>query len=208
MPRLNLKRYQQQMMLAMSVYIAVMLFVWPLVRTVRGLPLKTVIALTPLLPMLYVIALIAKRIRDSDELEQRTHLIGLGVATAVAGMLSLAGGFLASAQVLAVDGSILIWVFPVMLACYGVTRWWVARPYSDHLGCDPEDALALHWRMAIPVFLSLFVVLVAYLKYATLHPRVLTGAAAFSGMIVLASGVIYWRRRRRDAVRRAGEHVR
>lgn len=208
MPRLNLKRYQQQMMLAMSLYMAVMLLVWPLVRTIRGLPLKSVIALTPLLPMLYVIALIAKRIRDSDELEQRTHLIGLGVATAVAAMLSLAGGFLASAQVLAVDGSILIWVFPLMLGCYGITRWWVARPYSDHLGCDPDEALALHWRMAIPVLWSLLILLAVYLKYARLHPQALTGAAAFSGMIVLASGVIYWRRRRRDAVRQAADHVR
>ena len=106
MPRFQYKHYQRRLMLAMTGYVGFMLLVWPLARTVTSLPLKVLLALAPVLPMFYVIWLMARRIRDSDELEQRTHLIALGVATAAVGALSLVGGFLASAQVVQLDGSI------------------------------------------------------------------------------------------------------
>lgn len=202
MPRQFQKRYQQQVMLAMSVYIAVMLFVWPLVRTAIGLPLKVLIALAPLLPMLYVMSLMARRIRDSDELEQRNHLIGLGVATGVVGALSLAGGFLASAQVVTLDGSILIWVFPLMMASYGITRWLVTRQYSDGLGCEGDEAMALHWRVAIPAALLLLVALFACLKHDAFHAAILAAMAGCFAIAALASAMLRWRRR--NALRRAG----
>ena len=202
MPRQSQKRYQKQVMLAMSVYFAVMLFVWPLVRTAIGMPLKVLVALAPSLPMLYVMTLMARRIRDSDELEQRNHLIGLGVATGVVGALSLAGGFLASAQVLTLDGSILIWVFPLMMACYGTSRWLVARQYSDGHGCDGDDALALHWRVAIPAALFLLVALIAWREHDTFHAAILVAVAGCFAIAALASGVLRWRRR--NALRKAG----
>lgn len=194
MPRLKSKRYQQHVLWAMAVYIAVMVLVWPLVRTTASVPLKWMLALAPLPPMLYVVGLMARRIRDSDELEQRTHLIGLGVATGVVGVLSLAGGFLASAQVLALDGSILIWVFPLMVGCYGVTRWQLTRRYSDDLGCDPADSMPMHWRVAVPAAMFAFVALCAFLKHDAFLAGMAAGMAGSLGLVSLAKGVIYWRK--------------
>ena len=194
MPRLKQKHYQQRLLSAMAIYIAVLVLIWPLVRTATSTPLKWLIALAPLPPMLYVIALMARRIRDSDELEQRTHLIGLGVATGVVGVLSLVGGFLASAQVLTLDGSILIWVFPLMLACYGVTRWAVARQYGDDLGCDPSDSMALHWRLIIGAGMFAFVALFAFLKHDDFLTGMMAGMAGSFAVLALAKGVIYWRK--------------
>jgi hypothetical protein len=196
MPRLKERHYQQRVMLAMTVYVVVMVLVWPLVRTAGSVPVRWALALAPLPPMLYVIALMAQRIRRSDELEQRTHLIGLGVATGVVATLSLAAGFLASAQLLALDGSILIWVFPVMMACYGVTRWRVAQQYGDDRGCDPGDGMALHWRLAAAAVLVAFVALFAYLKRDALHAGMLAGMAAAIVVGGVARAVIYWRKRR------------
>ena len=196
MPRLKEKRYQQRVLLAMTIYIVMMVLIWPLVRTASTVPLRWVLALAPLPPMLYVIALMARRIRDSDELEQRTHLIGLGVATGVVATLSLVGGFLASAQVLALDGSILIWVFPVMMACYGITRWWVAQQYGHDLGCDPGDAMALHWRLTIGAAMVGFVALFAYLKRDAFHAGMLIGMAAVIAVAAFARAIIQWRKRR------------
>ncbi|WP_426701125.1 hypothetical protein ACPPVV_17410 [Rhodanobacter sp. Col0626] len=149
MPRFRYKHYQQRLMLAMTVYVAFMLLVWPLVRTTTSVPLKLLLALAPVVPMLYVIGLMVRRIRDSDELEQRTHLIALGVATAVVGTLSLVGGFLASAQVLQMDGSILIWVFPLLMFCYGTTRWWVAQRYGISLSCSDENGVPMYLRFLL-----------------------------------------------------------
>ena len=197
MRQLQEKRYQQRVLLAMTVYIVVMVLVWPLVRTASSVPLRWVLALAPLPPMLYLIALMARRIRDSDELEQRTHLIGLGVATGVVATLSLAGGFLASAQVLALDGSILIWVFPIMMACYGVTRWWVARRYGDDGICDAGNAMALHWRLTFGAAMVGFIALFAYLKQDAFHAAMLAGTAGGIVVMALAKAIIH-RRKRRD----------
>ena len=139
MPRLSYRQYQRRNLLAITLYTVFMLSVWPIVHTVSSLPLKVLLALAPLLPMFYVLALMARRIRDSDELEQRTHLIGLGVATGVTAALSLLGGFLSIAQVLPLDGSVLIWVFPLMMVCYSATRWYVARGYGHDTACAGED---------------------------------------------------------------------
>lgn len=149
MSRFPYRQYQRHLMLAMTVYVGCMLLVWPMARTVNALPLKLLLALAPVVPMLYVIGLMARRIRDSDELEQRTHLVALGVATVVVGVLSLVGGFLASAQVVQLDGSILIWVFPLMMFCYGATRWWVARRYGATLSCNDESGVPTYLRFLL-----------------------------------------------------------
>ncbi len=200
MPRLKQKQYQRHVMFALMVYTAMMVLVWPLVRTASDVPLRWVLALAPVPPMLYVIALMARRIRDSDELEQRTHLIGLGVATGVVATLSLAGGFLASAQVLALDGSVLIWVFPLMMACYGVTRWLVARRYGNDLGCDAGDSVALRWRLAFAAAIFGFMALAAYVKRDDIHTGMLAGMLAGAGSVIaavaLAKARVYWRKRR------------
>lgn len=165
MTRLTPRRYNLHVAIAVTLYVVLMVLVWPLVRSMQDLSLKTVLAVLTVLPMLYVIGLMARRVRDSDELEQRTHLLALGVATAVVGGLSLVGGFLAAGQVLALDGAILIWVFPVLMLAYGVTRWWlVTRRYGGLLGaeCAPGQGMALRWRLLLIAGLMGFVALVAW----------------------------------------------
>lgn len=148
MARLDAKRYERQLMLAMALYMAVMLGVDPLRHAAVGLPLKVALALLPVLPMFWVIALMWRRIRDSDELEQRMHLVALGVATALVCAMSLVGGFLAAAGVLRLDGAVLIWVFPVLLLGYGLVRRWLARGYGVTAVCDAEGSAWLPWYFA------------------------------------------------------------
>ncbi|HET6805701.1 MAG TPA: hypothetical protein VFH59_09705 [Frateuria sp.] len=137
MPRFNETRYRRQLSVAMVVYMAAMLLVWPLSRTAATVPLKVMLAVVPVLPMLFVIALMARRIGASDEFEQRVHLVALGAATALLGALSLVAGFLAAAGVLALDGSILIWVFPVLMFSYAAARWWVlVRHFGTRATCE------------------------------------------------------------------------
>lgn len=196
MRRLSDKQYQRQSMLAMAAYVGVMLGVWPLVRTVTGLPLKVLLALAPVLPMLYMIWLMARRIRDSDELEQRTHLIALGAATGLVGALSIIGGFLASAQVWRVDGTILIWVFPALMAGYGITRWWVASRYGMSLSCDDESRVPLYQRFLL---LALTFGVVAWCFRRSLDDRslgTLCGIAAGFAVLGLMIGIARWRRRK------------
>lgn len=122
MARVSKGKYNLQVAAIMAVYVALMLFEWPLVGKTDGLALRTLLALLPALPVVAVIALAARMVMRGDELEQRLHLIALSVAVGVVSVASIVGGFLAIAKVWTVGGDILFWVFPVLCVVYGATR--------------------------------------------------------------------------------------
>lgn len=195
MSRLSQKQYEWRMLVAMAIYTSCMLLEWPLVRTVASVPLKCLLALVPVIPMVYVISLLARRIRASDELERQTHLIGLGIATAVVGALSLIGGFLSVADVLKLDGSILLWVFPALVICYGMARWWIVRHYGGDMLCENDSALPKYLTL---ILIGCFFLFVAWLCRASLDALRLgflcgAGASLAGGGALMR--VMQWRRR-------------
>lgn len=149
MPRFTEKAYRRRVWLAMTAYVGCMLLLWPQLREVSGTPLKVVLALLPVVPMLYLISLMWRRVRYSDELQQRTHLVALGVATMVVSSLSLGAGFLAAAHVLVLEGDILIWVFPVIMVSYDLTRWWVGRRYGVAGMCEETSRFPVYLRLLL-----------------------------------------------------------
>jgi hypothetical protein len=196
MSRLSEKQYTRRAMVAMALYTAFMLLAWPLVRTTTSVPLKVCLALAPVVPMLYVISLMFRRIRDSDELEQRMHLVGLGVATAVLGTLSLIAGFLSAAGILKLDGTVLIWVFPVTVICYGITRWWVSRRYGADAACDDDAAVPRYVWFLLGGCIGLATAWFSRHSLDDMSEGFLCGAGAgFLGM-GLINGITRWQRRR------------
>jgi hypothetical protein len=197
MPRFNETRYRRQLSVAMVVYMAAMLLVWPLSRTAASVPLKVLLAVVPVLPMPYVIALMARRIGASDEFEQRVHLVALGAATALLGALSLVGGFLAAAGVLALDGSILIWVFPVTMFGYGAARWWLlVRHYGGSASCEGS----LGWRLLLLAALALRVLGVAWWhgRLGAFEAGLLAGLlVGLVPAVLVMLAILLWRRLRR-----------
>ena len=204
MTKLSQRQYEWRVLIAMSIYTAYMLLAWPLVRAANSLTVKGLLALAPVLPMSYVIAMLARRIRASDELERYTHLIGLGIATAVVGVLSLIGGFLSIAGVMKVDGSVLIWVFPILMLSYGLARWQVARSYGGSLSCESESALPKYARFLLA---GGGLLLIAWLSRTSLDDMRL-GILCGAGGAFLAFGVVFavtYLRRRRQGGEHGGE---
>ncbi|MEO6969202.1 MAG: hypothetical protein ABI132_12240 [Rhodanobacteraceae bacterium] len=137
MQRFTEKQYRWQLLAAMAIYAAVMLVLYPRAHAASGLPLKVALALSPVPAVVWYVALMARRVLASDELQQRLHLIALGVATMVVGMASIVGGFLAAADVWIIDGSILVWVFPLLCFVYGFAHVGLTRHYTGSLDhCD------------------------------------------------------------------------
>ena len=138
MARMSTRRFNGYVMLLMVAYVALIILVWPLVRNVHGMWWKIALAVSPTVPVTWVVALMARRVMLSDELEQRLHLIALGVATALVGTASLIASFLAMAKVWQGDGSELVWVFPALCFIYGFTRLGLKRYFTgawDWWGC-------------------------------------------------------------------------
>jgi len=182
----------------MTIYVALLLLVWPLARGADNSWLKLACALAPVVPVLYVIALMARKVLQSDELEQRTHLIGLGVATAVVSVFSLIGGFLAAAKVLPPDAApvILLWVFPVLVVAYSGVRGWVARRYGGDSCGDEDSPFAL--RLLLPAALIGAVAAYAeFVKHDDYLAGIATGMAAGLVVVALFFGWRRWARSRR-----------
>jgi hypothetical protein len=125
------RRYLAEFVPAMAIYFAVMLFVWPLHKTAGALWLKGLIALLPALPVASMALSLFRYVTGSDEFMQRLHLQALAIAAGVVAVASMAVGFLAAAKVIAIDGSVLLLVFPGLMLVYGPTLAWAKRRYRD-----------------------------------------------------------------------------
>ena len=195
-PRSVHQRYLREFWPAMAAYVAIMFLLWPLLPRVHSDLLKVALALLPVVPVLFVVRAMVRLVLGSDELEQRIHLIGLAVAATLVSTLSLAGGFLAAAGVIKLDGSILIWVWPVLVAVYGVGRGWASRRYggSDVI-CD--NGVAWHWRL---LSVALVVAALAWFGRAQMSDYqlgMLFGMSASLGVWGLVLAVLHWRKRQR-----------
>jgi hypothetical protein len=196
MSRLSNKQYTPRALVAMVFYTGFMLLTWPLVRTMTSVPLKVCLALAPVVPMLYVISLMFRRIRESDELEQRMHLVGLGVATAILGVLSLIGGFLSAAGILKLDGTVLIWVFPITVLCYAVTRWWVSRGYGADAVCDDDATVPRYVWFVLGGGIGLATAWLCRHSLDDTSDGFLYGAGGGFFVLGLVHGIARWQRRR------------
>jgi len=200
MSRMNNKRYERQVMLSMAIYMVALFAANPLLHATRSLPLKALLALVPVLPVLYVIALMWRRIRDSDELEQRTNLVALGVAAALVSALSLVGGFLSAGGVVQLKGDVLIWVFPVLMVGYGGAYNWVSRRYGVDSVCAEDGGVWVPWYFA-----GIGVAMLAFGLYLWHQGRPGSAVTMFAAaLFFIAMGTWVWRRRVR--ARRLAEH--
>lgn len=154
MARQLYRRYQLEFLPAMAIYMAVMILLWPQVPKVDALWLKWLLALLPMLPLGLAILAMVRLVLRSDELEQRAHLIGLAVAAALVAFLSMAGGFLVAAHLVKVDGSILIWVFPVLVLAYAFVRGWAARRMGGSALCEEDHHRIGRWLLPLAIILA------------------------------------------------------
>jgi hypothetical protein len=100
----------------MAAYVIVVLVS---IKFVGGLdqPLKTLVALTPLVPAGFALFAYLRFLSRMDELGRRIQLEALAFGFGAAGMLTFAYGFLENAGFPQLS---YIWVFPLMVALWGI----------------------------------------------------------------------------------------
>ena len=110
------RAYTRELGLAMAAYVIVVLVS---IKLVGGLeqPIKTLVALTPLVPAGLALFAYLRFLSRMDELGRRIQLEALAFGFGAAGMLTFAYGFLESAGFPQLS---YIWVFPLMIALWGV----------------------------------------------------------------------------------------
>ena len=110
------RAYTRELGLAMAAYVIVVLVS---IKLVGGLdqPIKTLVALTPLVPATLALFAYLRFLSRMDELGRRIQLEALAFGFGAAGMLTFAYGFLENAGFPQLS---YIWVFPLMIALWGV----------------------------------------------------------------------------------------
>ena len=120
----------------------------------------------------------AVRVLRGDELEQRTHLIAIGVAAIAVALVSLVSGFLAAAGLLTLDttAGVLVWIFPILLLVYGAARTLAARHYGS-LGCE-DERVPLYQRFLFSTAVTAAMALVVFLRTGALDVTLIVAAVS------------------------------
>ena len=110
------RAYTREFGLAMAAYVIVVFVSIKLVGSLE-LPIKTLVALTPLIPAALALSAYLRFLSRMDELGRRIQLEALAFGFGAAGMLTFAYGFLENADFPQLS---YIWVFPLMIFLWGI----------------------------------------------------------------------------------------
>ncbi|WP_125076417.1 hypothetical protein [Pseudoxanthomonas sp. SGT-18] len=126
------RRYTREILLAMAAYMVMVVATVSVLRDggPEG-PLRALVALLPVPPIAFVLRAMVRYIRDADEMQQRIELEAVSIATTLVALLYMSGGFLQAAKVIDLPAAaVMIWVFPLLCATYGVAKFLVMRRYQ------------------------------------------------------------------------------
>ena len=130
-PKALARRYYREFFPPMAAYTVVMLFWGRLLRHVDATWLRTLVALLPALLVALAMRAIARYVRDSDEMQRRIELESVGIAAGLVSIGYMTAGFLQSAKLIAVSGSVaMLMVFPAICMVYGIAKIFIARRYA------------------------------------------------------------------------------
>lgn len=91
------------------------------------LPLKTLIALLPVVPILFALHAFLRYLNSMDEMQQRIQMNAIAFAAGATGILTFTYGFLENVGYPVLSWT---WVFPLMIALWGVATAVVSRRYG------------------------------------------------------------------------------
>lgn len=183
----------------MVAYVAIMLLLWPLLPRVHDEWLKILLALLPVLPVLFVVRAMVRLVLGSDELEQRIHLIGLAIAATIVSALSLGVGFLAAAHVISLDGSALVCIWPALVVLYALGRNWANRRYGGDTDVMCNEASAQPWRILLVAGIAAAVAWLGRLHISAYQSGMLCGmSVAFAAWALVLIARSRWRRNHHD----------
>jgi len=117
--------YVREFGLAMAAYVVVLLASVSLLEMVDQ-PVKTLVALVPLVPAGFALMAYLRFLTRMDELGRRIQLEALAFGFGAAGMLTFAYGFLENAGFPRISYT---WVFPLMIVLWGIGGAVATRRY-------------------------------------------------------------------------------
>ena len=88
---------------------------------------RVIVALAPVVPIIFMILSFLKYLNNIDELQQRIQLLAIGFAAGATSLLTFSYGFLENVGFPPIS---LLWVFPVMILLWGLGLAFISRRYQ------------------------------------------------------------------------------
>lgn len=88
---------------------------------------RVVVALAPVVPIIFMILAFLKYLKGVDELQQRIQLLAIGFSAGVTGLLTFSYGFLENVGFPHIS---LLWVFPAMIFLWGIGTAFISWRYK------------------------------------------------------------------------------
>lgn len=123
----NAKRYMRDLSLSSIAYVLILSVSTLVVNNNPDSPWRILIALTPVIPTIFMVLVFVRYLSGIDELQQRIQLMAIGVAAAVTGLATFAYGFLEN---IGFPHLPLVWVFPTLIALWGLGTAYFSRKYQ------------------------------------------------------------------------------
>ena len=122
------KQYQREFFSAMAAYVVVLIVSISLINiSPSNAWWRIPLALLPVIPAIFGIIAYMRFVSRIDELQRRIQFEGLAFGFGVAGILTFSYGFLENVGFPHIN---LLWVFPLMIALWGIGTGIAARRYS------------------------------------------------------------------------------
>ena len=90
-------------------------------------PARIIVALAPVIPVIFMIFAFLRYLNGIDELQQRIQLLAIGFAAGTTSMLAFSYGFLENVGFPPIS---LMWVFPIMIGLWGIGLAFISRKYQ------------------------------------------------------------------------------
>jgi hypothetical protein len=123
------KRYLREFIYSMVAYIFTLIISIIGIAFLANYPSNTasiIVALAPLIPVAFMIIAFLGYLNGIDELQQRIQLLSIGFAAGTTSLLAFSYGFLENVGFPPIS---LMWVFPVMMALWGIGLFFISRRY-------------------------------------------------------------------------------
>ncbi len=121
------KRYAREFIIAMLAYAVVIIASQLALNNLGDSPWRFLLALLPVIPVLFLVSGFVRYLSEIDELQQRIQLQAIGFAAGTTGLLTFAYGFL---ELVGFPRFSLFFVFPMMVMLWGIGLSYFSRRYG------------------------------------------------------------------------------
>jgi type III secretory pathway component EscS len=121
------KRYAREFIVAMVAYVIVIIVSRLTLNNIGESSWRFLIALLPVIPVIFLIVGFMRYLSEIDELQQRIQLQAIGFAAGTTGLLTFAYGFL---ELVGFPRFSTFFLFPMMIMFWGIGLSYFSRRYQ------------------------------------------------------------------------------